>query len=54
MTPTRANKAESGGTQGMGRVEIIAYTRSQRADLPTKREKIDLARKLVRQALLFR
>jgi hypothetical protein len=54
MTPTRANNAEIGGTLGMGRLEIAAYTRSQRADLPARREKIDLARNLVRQALLFR
>lgn len=53
MTLTTPNNAESGGTQGMGRVEIVAYTRAQKADLPAERRKTDLARKLVRQAPLF-
>jgi hypothetical protein len=54
MTPTRVNNAEIDGAQGMDRLEIVAYTRSQRADLLVERRKIDLARKLVRRALLFR
>lgn len=47
------NKTESRGTRGMALLEIVAYARSQKADLQANPRKIDLNRNLVRRARLF-
>ena len=47
------NNTESGGSRGIGLVEIVAYTRSQTADLPDEARKIRCAGKLEPKAPVF-